>query len=1025
MPTHTLPHPARIRKTVLLPFLGALLFVLMTASSALAQTFSGLSGTVLDASKASVNGAKVTATNTATGAARVATTSSSGFFSFPDLLEGVYAVRVDATGFQPEVVPSVKLDAATVSTVNFALHAGDVSVSVDVSAVGVELDRTSADIADTFSATQIQNIPINDRDYIRFVQETPGAVIRSSNTIDLSFDGLSSRVNYYQMDGVDLTQVALPVPTNGLNRGARILAGSQEMVAEFRVQSNSYQAEYGRAAGAVINVVTKAGTSKFHGEGFEYFRNESLDARNFFARVTTNPSKPRFRYSDFGGNFGGPIRKDKTFFFFNYEGDRQQLGTVASGTVLSSTSRAAALAAHPELAPLVSDEPIGVDSTTNPQIANYTTTGVNHVQENTYMGRVDHSFSDKDSLFGRYVYDKAAVNGPLFINNLNDFGPYQVQVEDSGVTNIAIHEQHIFSPRLINDALIGFQRYANYLNQSQLAPHASDPTVSITGISLIAGGAGGNTTAGNSFQYGDAVTYVVRNHTLKFGSTFYRLQDNQKTLSTAAMTYTSVTNFINNAAAQVVLTAGDPGHGTRSSLIGSYAQDSWQIRPNLVLNYGVRSDIETTPHDKNYATQAYDPVSGTLFAPGHSFYNIDFNTFGPRVGLAYSLTPRTVIRIGTGVYFSPLSPAYTQTVYGNTLTGNATLTAAQNPGLGYPYTSFTNGTVPVPSVYGYPADKKDSFSTQYNVSVARELGRGFSAQVAYAGLTGANLDREEDHNVFAQGAKVRPNPNFASIYLWQNNGSSNYNALQVMVKGHTKHLTLDVNYTWAHSIDDVDDVNIVVGSQGTFPQDYNNIAAERGHGDGDQPQAFNYSLVYAIPVGTGYGLLGSSPAPIRTAVSGWSVNSLGLFNNGSFSNVIQGVNTYGNSNLVNQRPNLVQGVSKYVTPTINPATGYLSYWNPAAWTLPAAGTFGNSPRDPVMVPHLTNVDFALMKKTPIHDQQNLEFRAEFFNIFNHPNFASPGFTFGTATFGQSTTTLGNAIGLGTSRQIQLALKYKF
>jgi hypothetical protein len=1025
MSTHTLPQLDRVKKLSLLPLLCGLLFVFMTVSSAFAQTFSGLSGTVLDSSKASVKGAKVTVKNTATGATREVMTSASGFYSFPDLLEGYYSVRVEATGFQAEVEPSLKLDAAAASTVNFALHAGNVADSVEVSAVGVELDRTNNDIADTFSAQQIQNIPINDRDYIRFVQETPGAVIRSSNTIDLSFDGLSSRVNFYYMDGVDLTQVALPVPTNGLNRGARLLAGSQEMVAEFRVQSNGYQPEYGRAAGAVINVVTKAGSNRFHGEGFEYFRNESLDARNFFARVTTNPSKPRFRYNDFGGNIGGPIRSDKTFFFFNYEGDRQQLGTVASGTVLSSTARAQALAAHPELAPLVNDEPVGIDLSPTSQVASYTTTGVNHVQENTYMGRVDHTISDKDSLFGRYIYDKAAVNGPLFINNLNDFGPYQHQVENSGVTNIAIHEQHIFGPTLINDALIGFQRYANYLNQSQTAPHDGDPTVSITGISLVAGGAGGQTTAGNSFQYGDAVTYVVRNHTLKFGSTFYRLQDNQKTLNTASMTYTSVTNFINNTAAQVVLTAGDPGHGTRSSLIGSYAQDSWQVRPNLVLNYGVRSDIETTPHDKNYSTQAYNPLTGTLFAPGHSFYDIDFNTFGPRVGVAYSLTPRTVIRVGSGVYFSPLAPAYTQSVYGNTLVGNATLTAAQNPGLGYPYTSFTNGTVPIPSVYGYPADKRDTFATQYNLSVARDLGRGFSAQVAYVGLTGANLDREEDHNVFAQGAKVRPNPNFASIYLWQNNGSSNYNSLQVMLKGHTKHLTLDVNYTWAHSIDDVDDVNIVVGSQGTFPQDYNNIAAERGHGDGDQPQALNYTLVYALPVGSGYGLLGSTPTPIRTAVSGWSINSLGLFNNGSFSNVIQGVNTYGNSNLVNQRPNLVQGVSMYVTPSTNPTTGYHSYWNPAAWTLPATGTFGNSPRDPVMVPHLTNVDFALMKTTPIHEGQKVEFRAEFFNVFNHPNFASPGFTFGTATFGQSTTTLGNAIGLGTSRQLQLALKYKF
>jgi outer membrane receptor protein involved in Fe transport len=1030
------------RKPRILPLaLALLLFALFTAISAVGQTFSGLNGTVLDASKASVKGAKVTATNTATGVARVATTSPSGFYSFPDLLEGFYSVRVQATGFQSEVEPSVKLDAAAVATVNFALHAGDVNVSVDVSAVGVELDRTTTDIADTFSAKQIQNIPINDRDYIRFVQETPGAVIHTSNTVDLSFDGLSSRVNYYYIDGVDLTQGAVSVPPNGLNRGPRLLTGSQEMIAEFRVQTNGYQPEYGRAAGGVVNIVTKAGTSKFHGEGFEYFRNEALDARNFFARVTSNPSKPRFRYNDFGGNIGGPIGHGKTFFFFNYEGDRQQLGTTVGGTVLSSTARAQALSAHPELAPLINDEPIGVDLSPTSQTASYTVTGTNHVQENTFMGRVDHTFNDRDSLFGRYIFDQANLYGPLFINNTTSFGPNQHQTEQSGVTNIAIHEQHIFSSKLINDFLAGYQRYANNNNQNQVAPYTGDPYVSITGLNIITGSEGVSTSEANLYQYGDAVTYVVRNHTLKFGSTFYRLQDNNKSvigndpIDLSEVFYTSINSFINNQVSQVSLIAGDPGHLTLTSEISSYAQDSWQLRPNLVLNYGVRSDIETTPHDKNYATQAYNPLTGTLFAPGHEFYNIDFNTFGPRAGISYSPTPRIVVRAGSGVYFNNELVTYTQNVYANTLAGNNVLTAAQNPGLKYPFTSFTNGTTPIPTVYGFPANKRNPFTTQYNVSVARDLGRGFSAQVAYVGLTGANFDRPYDHNVFAKGASVRPNPNFSSIYEYQNDGSSNYNALQVMVKGHLKHLTLDANYTWSHSIDDVADLNIAQGSGGGEPQDYNNIAAERGHSGGDQPESFNYTVVYDLPVGAGYRFLGGAPTPVRTAVSGWSVDSLGVFNDGSFYNVTQGINTYGNSDLQGQRPDVVPGVSKYLNKTINPTTGFISYWNVNAWqkpntysaAIPGSGAFGNSPRNPVMTPHLTNVDFALRKNTPIHNDQNLEFRAEFFNIFNHPNFAAPAAVFapGSTSFGIITTTFGNAIGLGGARQLQLALKYKF
>jgi hypothetical protein len=1021
MPTRTLSKSALLR---------GLLFILLAASSALAQTFSGLSGTVQDNSKASVTGAKVTVTSLDTGAARVSTTSSTGFYSFPDLLAGLYSVRVEASGFQSELNPSVKLDASVSASINFSLKPGNVAETVDVQAVGVELDRTSSALGNTFDTKQLETLPINDRDYMRFTALSAGSTVRTSSIIDIIFDGVGIAGNHFYIDGVDDTQISVAYGTNGTGRGARLENGSQEAISEFHILSNGYNAEYGRADGGIVNIISKAGTSHYHGEAYDYLRNEAFDSRNFFARATpTNPSKPRFRGNDFGGNFGGPILKDKTFFFANYEGTRQQLGVTTQGTVLSSTSRAQALAAHPALATIINNEPVGVDLVATPQLALYVASGVNNVSENTESTRVDHIFNAKDSMFARYNYNQALVNGPeysLGANAANYFGVNQLQAVSTTITNIALHEQHIFSPRLINDALIGYQRYKNALNQAT----EGTPLTSITGVNIVTGSLGNTSYPNNGFQYGDAMTLVLHQHTLKFGATVFRLQLESHSISTASITFTSVNNFIADLAAQVSIVAGDPGHQAEAVEIGSYIQDSWQARPNLSINYGLRWDVETTPHDKLHSTQAYNPQTGALFAPGQQYYPVQLHSFAPRLGVAYSVTPRTVIRAGGGLYFQDPFILPTQTaVYVNNLPGNVTLTQAGSPGLGYPYTGFT-GSTPTPTVYGFSSPRPTPFVAQYNLSVARDIGRGVSAQLAYVGSQGTDLDRLQDFNIYAQGAKVRPNPNFADIYVYCNNAQLSYNSLQATLKGKVKQLSLDLHYTWAHEIDDAGDV----ANGGNEPQDYNNIAAERSNGSQDQRENFNYNLVYDIPMGVGHGFLGNSLTPVRVLASGWSLNSLGIFTSGIPVN-ITGANTYGNSNNILQRPNLVQGAPRYLAKSIDPVTGDVRFLNPAAWTPPTASTtacptcgmFGNSPRNPVHDPHFTNVDFALKKTTQLHDNQRLDFRAEVFNIFNHPNFAAPvaAYAATSPTFGEISATFGNTLGFGTSRQIQFALKYIF
>ncbi len=443
-----------------------------------------------------------------------------------------------------------------------------------------------------------------------------------------------------------------------------------------------------------------------------------------------------------------------------------------------------------------------------------------------------------------------------------------------------------------------------------------------------------------------------------------------------------------------------------------------------------RGQVKTTPHDKNYATQAYNPLTGALFSPGHQYYDVDFATVGPRFGVAYSLTPRTVLRAGSGLFFQNQNSTYPVAVYSNTLTGNATYTLAANPGLTYPYTAFTHGSTPIPNVYGFTASKPNPFTAQYNASISQEIGHGLFAQLAYVGLQGSDQERLYDKNVYNQGASVRPNPNFSSIYVPTNDAEVNYNSLQATMKGRIKQLTLDLHYTWAHEIDDAGDLALA----GNQPQDYNNLAAERSNGTQDQRENFNYNLTYDIPMGAGHGFLGSSVGPVRSLASGWSVNSLGIFTTGTFFNVTQSINTYGNSNTVNQRPNLNPGVPKYLPKTFL-SNGNVSFLNSAAWSYPTAysaanpanGKFGNSPRNAVHGPHFTDVDMSLRKSTKIGDHQQLDFRAEFFNILNHPNFAPPVVAYAPppAIFGQINSTFGGTVGFGTSRNIQFALKYIF
>jgi hypothetical protein len=991
-----------------------LVICFLTASTQ-AQTAGQITGHVLDASRSSVADALVTATNVGTGETRKVRTDNEGHYTLTDLPIGTYDVSAEHQGFQRQLQKGVVLNVATTVELNISLSVGTVTQEVVVTAQAATIDKSGPSTGSTMETQQIADLPINGRDYARFSLLTPGAVLRSNFISDLSFNGLHTVHNQFSIDGIDASRVDQPYMANGFERGARLLTGSLDTIEEFKVQTSDYDAQYGRAGGSYINVATKSGTNEFHGAIFEYFRNNALDARNFFNSVGTPQAK--YRFNDFGGNMGGPIRRGKTFFFVNYEGSRQRIGITGSGTVPSDLMRSETIATSPQLAPIVNMFPLGTSPTSDPLIDNYTTVGVSQIREDTGSVRIDQTFGPSDTAFVRLNVNDSHVVGPLFGVYPNNLGLLDHQDAPVRTTNIAIHETHIFKSGLINDFLAGMQRWASSVDST--VPY---PLTTIYSISVDPGTQAYFLENNTSFQYGDNMSYVRGRHTLKWGATLYRIWVNASSTSLPAITFLTPDDFINDRLAQVSITSGSPTNGTRATQIGAFAQDSYQIRRNLVIDYGLRYDIETVPHDSRYATRPYDTRCSCLAPAGTSYFALNTKDFGPRIGIAWSPLQRIVVRAGYGIYYQDYPVGFgSYYVPSNTIPGNVTLLSSQIPNLSYPYDSFLGqGSSPgPPNVGGFPWHKPDIYVNQYNFSVATQLTPNTAFQVAYLGNHGVNLWREYGINYIDPATGLRPNPAFGNITLQGNEGLSSYNGLQVSFKRRfVSGFSFDLEYSLGHAIDNVQDQ----GAYASDPQNLNNIKAERGNGSGDVRHNFTFNAMYNLPFGQGHPLLGNASPLINRLVGGWTISALGIFRTGVADTVYYGGNSYGDGNFTNQRPDSVSGVSQYAS---SPGASGLQFLNANAFAVPATGTFGDLGRNTFYGPSFKQLDVSFLKKTKLTESKGLEFRAEMFNIVNHPNFDEPFNYFPSPTFGQLYQTLGRTLGEGTARQIQLALRFTY
>lgn len=969
------------------------------AVAALAQSNGRVAGQIQDTKLAGIPGAKVTVEDSERGFRREVMADSAGRYSAPDLPIGRYQVKAEAPGFAVRTVTGVSLTVGAVVTLDVQLEVAGVTERIEVVASISPIDPQQAAGALVANRPLVE-LPINGRDFARFSLLTPGAVGRTASLSDLAFNGMHPSHNNFTIDGIDASRGDQPVVTNGFERGGRLLTGSLDSLSEFRIQTSNYRAEYGRAAGTVITVASRAGTNSFHGALFEYFRNSALDARNYFN--TTDQLKDPFRYNNFGGNLGGRIWRDRTFFFTNYEGSRQRLGARGTGTVPSALMRQQTLAASPNLGFLLENFPLGTTPTANPLVDSYTRSESVKINEDTGSIRLDHNASPRDRLFARLNLNNSTVDGPLFSILPSALGLTDFQLVASHSRNAALNWQRVISPASLLELTAGLQR--TMTNGSSETPF---PQVNITGLTVVPGSRRLNLSNANVFQYGGTFSHVRGSHTIKAGATLWRTQVNSWTTSVASVSYLSLQDFINNRMGIANLTAGTFGNGIRQTHVGLFVQDNWQVRPGLTVDYGIRYDVTTPNHDNQDRLQSFDTRSGQLSAPGGPWYRADRNNFAPRLGIAWQLRPRWAIRTGYGLFFQQFAPGFGNNIAQNTLTGNSQLVRQSIPDLAWPLDPFiARGTAALPVANGLNWDKPDLYAQQWNFTLLTALPGSLSLETAYVGNRGTNLRRSVNLNWLNPDTGRRAYPAFSRVNIDFANGQSNYHGLQLHLRRQmAQGWLLGFAYTYAKAMGNVNDA--VVGN--TEPQDFRCFACEYGLASTDVRQIATMNALWDLPWAKGNRWLG-----------GWKLSGLAMLRSGISLNVTQPRNTVGSDNATNQRPDRVLGVSPYLD---NPSA---SLWlNPAAFQVAPQGRYGNSARHPLHGPGFFQADVSLLKDFRLGEGSKIQFRTETFNIFNRPNFAQPNTVVGTPNYGRIFNTLGRTIGSGTSRQIQMVLRLEF
>ena len=1025
----------RVHSRIRSLFLLAVISLTLSASPLAQVDRAGLRGTVSDSSGRVLPQAQVTAVQISTGLKRETTSSAEGTYDIPELSVGNYTITFQHDGFKTVTFVEVEEVIGRTRTLDVTLEVSGGKERVEVSASSALMDRNTSAVTGLIEREQADDLPLNGRNWASLTAFVPGAIdTGGSNQRTIRFAGRGLDDSNWTYDGVDSTNIV-----NQTQRPWVRLAIPLDAIQEFRVDSLLASAEEGATGGPQLAVTSPSGTNRFHGRLFEFLRNNIFDAP--VPEWASNGEKQQpLRLNQFGGSLGGPVVRDKTFFFIATEAYRQNWGYPVSGDVPSAALIATVPSSSP-VYPLVNAFPGAGPRTiltpwtpaTDPGDPNYadydllTCSCTQVVNENSAMLRLDHHFSAATTAFMRFNYDRS-VNTQPFSAAATD-----LQQRVSAPVNGALELLHIFSPTLVNEAKFGFNRAtSNTYNTGRNGTIYEIVVATGPGPGFINQNYDYNSIyVGNSFSGIDNLTWIHGRHIFKFGAEVRRIQLNQEYGDHGKVTFSTVEDLAANLVTKATLSGALPVNHLRKNDYYGYAQDEYRCSPRLTLNMGVRYTIFDLFHEQNGLANPFDFATcgpQGFCGVGASFGQQNYGDVDPRVGFAWTpwADSRTVIRGGYGIYHED-GQLDDQNLPAKNEVPSYSVKSGKSLQVTYPVDPFFTGPGTL-SPNAEQRNRKDSYTEQWSLSVQRELPANFVGTVYYLGSTGVHLLDTNVVNLVDPATGVVQYSAFAPAIPWRGSvGMSSYNALSVALRRSFFHgLLVTANYTYSHEIDN--------GSNGSgdgdeiSPQNPLCLACDRASGAWDATHVVNGNAVYELPFGRGQQML-SDPGIARDILGNWELTTTALARTGFPVNVLMPSSyTAPDGASGTERPDLVPGV-----PLTPPAGRTVAQWiNPAAFATPA-GEFGTAPRDLFRGPGTWQIDFGASKSIQLSERARLEFRAEFFNIFNHPQLGPPQSTFNpsnTTGFGSiittvNTTTPISPVGSGTPRQVQFALRIGF
>ena len=996
--------------------LGRQLFLfvaLLFAATAHAQSTGSIEGQVTDQNGDNIRSVEIIVISRETGTKRLALSDDSGRYQVAALPVGSYRIQASASGFKTQVVEGSTIEVGRRVTQNFQLEVGQVSQTVSVPTSQDLMDQSSMAIGNIVDRKMVRETPLNGRYFLDLGLRVAGSVTppqgafsaspnRGLGSLAINTGGNREETVNYMVNGITL---------NNLTFSSISFQLSINTIQEFKLDNSTFSAQYGESSGAVVNIATRSGTSEFHGELFEFFRNDVLDARNFFEFTSHQPAP--FKRNQFGGNVGGPIIKKKLFFFFAYEGLRQRQGLDLNSVVLSDAQRAAVT--DPVIAKLVGLIPRAnfVDSAGTPRFINSASAPVNVDQWTT---DINFNLSDRDNLHAYHAVQNAETREPTRLGStIPGFGHTSQALRQI----FTLNETHTFGANMVNQARVGFNRFSSKSTpNSQLNPADFGilngitqpiglPQINIAGGTLSFGGPAAQPSGrgDTTFVFADNLSWLKDQHSITLGGEYRQFLNNNFRQGTGSFNFPTIAAFVAGTANSFSVTLGNQTSSIAEGALGFFIQDNYKPRSDLTLELGLRYDWNMTPSERYDRFIVFDPTTASLVRVGtgiDQIYHENNKNFQPRVGVAW--TPfgngKTVLRAAYGIYVD------------QPMTSIASPTSG-NPPLALPLT-FT-GAVRFDNAINLagPAglapqtvdhDFDNAYMQSWNLNVQHDFSK-FVLLVGYVGSKGTNLITRRNLNQPVNGTRpyptlsssspILPGATLGNITQVEGTGNSSYHALWVTATRRlTNNLEVDASYTWSKSLD----FNSF-STGGIVAQDSYNLEGSRGLSDFDARHRFVVSAIYELPFRA------------NRLVEGWELAAIVQSQSGNPINIVT-------------TNSIVNGVAGTLRPDVNGPVAMLgrvdAWFDTSAFT-PVARV-GNLGRNVIIGPTFNNTDFSIIKNTKLGETYRLQMRAEFFDVFNHANFGQPGNVAGSPSFGRITNTRFPTGESGSSRQIQFALR---